>query len=54
MDIEVFFAIVAVLVASIFPITLIVIVKMCLKDKKHDCSFSLNKNGFEATFSTKN
>lgn len=44
-------AIVPVLIAIIFSVTLIAIVKMCLKDKVHNCSFVLNKDGFHANIS---
>lgn len=46
-------AIVPVLIALIFSITLIVIVRMCLKDKVHNCSFIVNKDGFNANISHK-
>lgn len=48
MSIEVMIAIVPVLIAVIISVTLIAIVKMCLKAKVHSCSFVVSKTKIKA------
>ncbi len=47
-------AVLSILGTSVIPITLVIIVKMCVKDEKHRFCISLDKSGFKLIIDTIN